>query len=66
MMFLKSCPRCGGDLVLETPPDGTELFCLQCAHRVASRNISARLRRLPADHTRTALKSSPVPAATGT
>ena len=66
MLILKSCPRCGGDLLLETPPDGTELFCLQCAHRVATRNISARLRRLPAGHTRTPLKSSSVPATTGT
>jgi hypothetical protein len=66
MLILKSCPRCGGDLVLEALPDGTELFCLQCAHRVASGSVAASLRRLPADHTRRPLKSLPVSATTGT
>jgi transposase len=66
MLILKSCPRCGGDLILETPPDGTELFCLQCAHRVAARNISARLRQLPTEHRRAPVKSLPVLAASGT
>jgi hypothetical protein len=66
MLILKSCPRCGGDLILETPPDGTELFCLQCAHRVATGSVASRLRRLPADDTRTPSKSLPVPATTGT
>ena len=66
MLILKSCPRCGGDLILEALPDGTELFCLQCAHRVAPGSVTARLGRLSSEAGRTPLESLPVPATTGT
>ncbi len=30
MMFLKACPRCRGDLVLEEDMYGRYIACLQC------------------------------------
>jgi hypothetical protein len=63
MLILKSCPRCGGDLVLEA--DGTELFCLQCAHRIAPGSVPARLRRLAYEHKPSSLKSLRMPVTTG-
>jgi hypothetical protein len=66
MLILKSCPRCGGDLFLEAQLDESELYCLQCAHRVAAGNLPARLRRLADGHKAAALKSLRVPVATGT
>ena len=40
-MWLKSCPRCGGDLYNEEHIDGTEVACLQCAHRLNYSEIRA-------------------------
>ena len=34
----KGCPRCGGDMVLESGFDGLEEVCLQCGHRNYSVN----------------------------
>jgi transcription initiation factor TFIIIB Brf1 subunit/transcription initiation factor TFIIB len=31
-MWLKSCPRCGGDLYIEYQVDETNVVCLQCGH----------------------------------
>ncbi|MBI3964529.1 MAG: hypothetical protein HY329_02755 [Chloroflexi bacterium] len=33
-MWLKSCPRCSGDLFEERHLDGTDIACLQCSHRL--------------------------------
>jgi hypothetical protein len=66
MLILKSCPRCGGDLILEAAPDGTELFCLQCAHRIAPPSVAARLPRVADGDKAASLKSLRVPVATGT
>jgi hypothetical protein len=66
MLMLKSCPRCGGDLVLETQLDRTELFCLQCAHRLATGSAASGLRRLPSEDRRAPSRGLPTPAATGT
>ncbi len=30
MMWLKACPRCLGDLILESDVDGRSVGCLQC------------------------------------
>jgi hypothetical protein len=66
MLVLKSCPRCGGDLILETLPDGTELFCLQCAHRVAPGSVAAGWRRLAEVQEAVPSKSLRIPATTST
>jgi hypothetical protein len=29
-MWLKMCPRCGGDLYLRQEIDGNDIVCLQC------------------------------------
>ena len=34
MMYLKGCPRCGGDLVPESDIYGPYLTCLQCGSMV--------------------------------
>lgn len=34
MVELKSCPRCHGDMILETWLDDYEVVCLQCGHRL--------------------------------
>lgn len=33
MVWLKSCPRCRGDLFLDNDSCGWHLVCLQCGHR---------------------------------
>ena len=30
MIWLKGCPRCGGDLLNESDPYGPYMLCLQC------------------------------------
>ncbi len=32
MMWLKSCPRCSGDLYIEYQVGETNVVCLQCGH----------------------------------
>lgn len=32
MLWLKACPRCEGDLVLEEDMFGSFVSCLQCGH----------------------------------
>lgn len=34
MLWLKSCPRCGGDLVLERDRYGPYIYCVQCGHEL--------------------------------
>ncbi|HZA24580.1 MAG TPA: hypothetical protein VFA32_18620 [Dehalococcoidia bacterium] len=31
-MWLKMCPKCGGDLYLRDEIDGKDVVCLQCGH----------------------------------
>lgn len=31
-MWLKMCPKCGGDLYLRDEIDGEDIVCLQCGH----------------------------------
>jgi hypothetical protein len=31
-MWLKMCPKCGGDLYLRDEIDGKDIVCLQCGH----------------------------------
>ena len=38
MINLKSCARCGGDLMIEELLGETELVCIQCGHRSAAPN----------------------------
>jgi len=33
LIQLKSCSRCGGDMMLEQYLDDSDLVCLQCGHR---------------------------------
>ncbi len=47
MLRIKSCPRCVGDMFLESSPDGPEWVCVQCGHRH--------------DAARSALTASPAP-----
>ena len=44
MFWLKSCPRCQGDLYAERDRDGLCVRCLQCGHELTDRQ---RLRLLP-------------------
>jgi hypothetical protein len=36
VIWLKGCPRCHGDLILESDGDGTRAKCLQCAREFAT------------------------------
>lgn len=48
MLFLKSCPRCGGDLVAERDEECGYLACVQCGHvlsQAQERALGARLTR---------------------
>ena len=36
MVYLKSCPRCRGDLFTERDHRGTYVTCLQCGHTLSS------------------------------
>ncbi len=48
MMWLKSCPRCGGDLYTDKDVYGSYIACLQCGHylteaeEVVLRYVSSR------------------------
>lgn len=44
MYWLKSCPRCSGDLAESADLYGTEVLCLHCGHSLAA-NDAERLRR---------------------
>jgi uncharacterized protein YbaR (Trm112 family) len=34
MIWLKQCPRCRGDLVLDSDRYGMYVYCLQCGHQI--------------------------------
>jgi len=36
MIWLKGCPHCHGDLILESDGDGRRAKCLQCAREFAT------------------------------
>jgi hypothetical protein len=40
MIWLKGCPQCHGDLILESDFDGTRAKCLQCAREFATVPVS--------------------------
>ena len=42
MIFLKACPRCGGDVEATYLED---VYCVQCAHRLPAAPVSSRLDR---------------------
>jgi len=51
MINLKSCARCGGDMMIEQLLGEAELVCIQCGHRAAVPNQPALYtvkRRVPA------------------
>ncbi len=45
----RSCPRCGGQFIPETQPEGVDLTCLQCGRVVTvervDRDTRARINR---------------------
>ena len=44
MIYLKACPRCRGDLVLETVSGDSDLVCLQCSFRSSPAAVTERNR----------------------
>jgi hypothetical protein len=46
MLYLKGCPRCRGDLLLETSSTESDLVCLQCSFRTDARRVQ-RYKRIP-------------------
>ncbi len=44
MVWLKSCPKCGGDLYLRQEIEGNEIACFECG-QVASRRMTKQLLR---------------------
>jgi hypothetical protein len=42
MLYLKSCPRCHGDIKLEADVYGQYLECLQCGFLISSKTDQAR------------------------
>jgi hypothetical protein len=47
VIYLKACPRCRGDLVLETAFRDGELVCLQCAFRATPETLAGRAHARP-------------------
>ena len=43
MIYLKSCPKCSGDVEMAIGPDGRLLQCLQCAFTVDSPETARRV-----------------------
>jgi hypothetical protein len=53
MLLLKGCPRCHGDLTLESDGDVTYLECVQCGHiitRSQERAMGLRTTRFGLEH----------------
>ncbi len=49
MLYLKGCPRCGGDLLFQEETHGEpQLSCLQCGYAVTASRVAARWQRPPA------------------
>ena len=42
MIYLKACPKCGGDVEMATDHNGKLLQCLQCAFTVDSPETARR------------------------
>jgi hypothetical protein len=40
-MWLKSCPRCAGDLYREVDIQGPSVCCLQCGHQLTDDQLAA-------------------------
>ncbi|HEY8491608.1 MAG TPA: hypothetical protein VIO14_11505 [Dehalococcoidia bacterium] len=45
MFWLKSCPKCGGDLYAETRDASAEITCLQCGNVVTGQERLLLLRQ---------------------
>lgn len=63
MLWLKGCPRCGGDLYDEQAMEGRLIACLQCGHilTTAQEGELARALLQAALGLREALKRAPCP-----
>lgn len=48
MMWLKSCPRCTGDLFMERAIGESYVSCLQCGHTLTRMEEESLTRRYPA------------------
>jgi hypothetical protein len=46
MMWLKSCPRCHGDLLLDSDYYGPSVSCIQCGHTLQEPLSGVRPSRL--------------------
>lgn len=44
-MWLKACPRCGGDLFQEVDSHGSYVGCLQCGHQLTREQESVLQRQ---------------------
>ena len=42
VIYLKACPKCHGDVKLETNHDGKYLECIQCSYTIDSREAARR------------------------
>jgi len=58
MLWLKSCPRCRGDMMEERMLGELELVCLQCGHRSYPQPAAARLTARPAIGSRALVKAA--------
>ena len=54
MLWLKACPRCGGDLQQEGDICGLYAYCLQCA-----RDFTCREKRTPSSYPLQSMQSGP-------
>ena len=63
MLWLKACPRCGGDLGQETDVYGSYVSCLQCGRYLTeAEEVTLRFyaRRRPEERSRKANMKGPV------
>ena len=58
MLWLKSCPRCRGDMMEERMLGELELVCLQCGHRSYPQPAAVRLTARPAPGPRALVKAA--------
>ncbi len=58
MLYLKSCPRCRGDVKFERDMYGQYLECLQCGFLLSARNDTATTAAAPQTAEATAKKST--------
>lgn len=59
MLWLKACPRCQGDLLLQADTYGSYIACIQCGHTLQpeqEKRLALSLRELPRKRPVTATK----------